>query len=166
MKHFRTRNSIILFFGIALLIIVAIASTSCTKQDDAPTYDFIFIGDNIEGGSVVYDNQTGVMYFYAYKGSLTPLYNPDGSLRVYSEYSSTQLSVANPYPHAAVVVEVDDVGDCVYASDYNGEVWMFYGAEDWMIGDIAAMIIDDCGTPEVAGDKIVSVRYCGSIAVG
>ena len=43
---------------------------------------------------------------------------------------------------------------------------MFYGAEDWMIDDIAAMIIDDCGTPEVAGDKIASVRYCGSIAVG
>ena len=111
MKHFRTRNSIILFFGIALLIIVAIASTSCMKNN-------------------------------------------------------AQLSVANPYPHAAVVVEVDDVGDCVHASDYNGEVWMFYGAEDWMIGDIAAMIIDDCGTPEVAGDKIVSVRYCGSVAVG
>lgn len=111
MKHFRTRNSIILFFGIALLIIVAIASTSCTKND-------------------------------------------------------AQLSVDNLYPHAAVVVEVDDVGDCVYASDYNDEIWMFYGAEDWMVGDIAAMIIDDCGTPEVAGNKIVSVRYCGSIAVG
>ena len=111
MKHFRTRNSIILFFGIALLVIVAIASTSCIKND-------------------------------------------------------AQLSVDNLYPHAAVVVEVDDVGDCVYASDYNSEVWMFYGAEDWMIGDIAAMIIDDCGTPEVAGDKIASVRYCGSIAVG
>ncbi len=111
MKHFRTRNSIILFFGIALLIIVAIASTSCVKNN-------------------------------------------------------AQLSVDNLYPHAAVVVEVDDVGDCVYASDYNDEIWMFYGAEDWMVGDIAAMIIDNCGTPEVAGDKIASVRYCGSIAVG
>ena len=111
MKHFRTRNSIILFFGIALLIIVAIASTSCMKND-------------------------------------------------------AQLSVDNLYPHSAVVVEVDDVGDCVYSSYYNCEVWMFYVAEDWMIGDIAAMIIDDCGTPEVAGNKIVSVRYCGSIAVG
>ena len=80
--------------------------------------------------------------------------------------NDAQPSVDNLYPHAAVVVEVDDVGDCVYASDYNGEVWMFYGAEGWMIGDIAAMIIDDCGTPEVAGDKIVSVHYCGSIAVG
>lgn len=111
MKHFRTRNSIILFFGIALLVIVAIASTSCVKNN-------------------------------------------------------AQLAVDNLYPHATVVFEVDDVGDCVYASDYNGEVWMFYGAEDWMIGDIVAMIIDDCGTPEVAGDKIVSVRCCGSIAVG
>ena len=111
MKHFRTRNSTILFFGIALLIIVAIASTSCVKNN-------------------------------------------------------AQLSVDNLYPHAAVVFEVDDVGDCVYASDYNGEVWMFYGAEEWMIGDIAAMIIDGRGTPEVAGDKIVSVRCCGSIAVG
>lgn len=111
MKHFRTRNSIILFFGIALLIIVAIASTSCMKND-------------------------------------------------------AQLSVDNLYPHAAVVVEVDDVGDRVYVSDYNGEVWMFYGSEDWLVGDIAAMVIDNMGTPEIAGDRIISVRYCGSIAVG
>lgn len=166
MKNLRTKNSIILFFGIALLIIVAIASTSCTKQDDAPTYVFTFVGDNVNGGSVVYDNQTGVMYFYAFKGSLTPLYNPDGSLRVYSEYSSPQLSVANLYPHTAVVIEVNEAEDCVYLSDFNGEIWMFYGAEDWMIGDIAAMIMDNCGTPEIAGDRIVSVRYCGSIAVG
>ena len=58
MKHFRTRNSIILFFGIALLVIVAIASTSCMKNN-------------------------------------------------------AQLSVDNLYPHAAVGVEVDDVGDYV-----------------------------------------------------
>ena len=111
MKHFRTRNSIILFFGIALLIIVAIASTSCVKNDAQPAVD-------------------------------------------------------NLYPHAAVVVEVDENNDSVYLSDYNGEIWMFYGAEDWMIGDIAAMIIDDRGTPEIAGDRIISVRYCGGIAVG
>ena len=73
MKHFRTRDSIILFFGIALIIIGAIASTSCMKND-------------------------------------------------------AQLSVDNLYPHAAVVVEVDDVGDCVYASEYNGEVSIFYGS--------------------------------------
>ena len=64
MKHFRTRNSIILFFGIALLIIVAIASTSCVKNDAQPAVD-------------------------------------------------------NLYPHTAVVVEVDDVGDCVYAKEYR-----------------------------------------------
>ena len=111
MKHFRTRNSIILFFGIALFIIVAIASTSCTKND-------------------------------------------------------AQLSVDNLYPHAAVVVEVDDVGDCVYVSDYNGEIWMLYGAEDWMIGDVVAMTMEDNGTDRIDDDEIIQARYCGSIAVG
>jgi len=111
MKNFRTRNSIILFFGIALIVVVAIASTSCVKNDPQPSVD-------------------------------------------------------NLYPHVAVVVDTDEVDDSVYLCDFNGELWKFYGVEDWMVGDIAAMIMDDRGTPEIAGDRIVSVRYCGSIAVG
>ena len=32
-----------------------------------------------------YDSSTGVMYIVSGKGGISPLYNPDGSLRIYTE---------------------------------------------------------------------------------
>ena len=32
-----------------------------------------------------YDSSTGVMYIASSSGGITPLYNPDGSLRIYTE---------------------------------------------------------------------------------
>lgn len=58
MGHYRTKNVIIFFFGIIFLVIVAVAMTSCGKNEAQPSVD-------------------------------------------------------NIYPHAAVVVEVDNVGDYV-----------------------------------------------------
>lgn len=75
---------------------------------------------------------------------------------------SPQLSVDNLYPAVAVVEEVNHDSDFVYCLDYNGEAWCFDGAEDWFAGDIVAMLVYDNGTD----DRIVSVRYAGSVAVG
>lgn len=65
------------------------------------------------------------------------------------------------YPMLAVVVELDEVDDAVICTDFNGHDWAFYGIEDWQVGDYASMIMDDNGTPWVADDIIVSVRYDG-----
>ncbi len=35
--------------------------------------------------TVCYDNKTHVMYAVSVNGGITPLYNPDGSLRIYTE---------------------------------------------------------------------------------
>lgn len=55
------------------------------KAEKAPTY-FIKISDEY-WGDIVYDTRTGVEYWLsrgAYNsGSLTPLYNADGSLLIY-----------------------------------------------------------------------------------
>lgn len=35
--------------------------------------------------AIMYDYRTGVMYATNSNGGITPLYNPDGSLRIYTE---------------------------------------------------------------------------------
>ena len=65
------------------------------------------------------------------------------------------------YPAAAVVFEIDRESDTVFAEDYNGNVWAFCGAEDWICGDVVSFIMCDMGTPEIYDDEIESVRYVG-----
>lgn len=65
------------------------------------------------------------------------------------------------YPISTIVVELHTDEDVVVVKDFNGNLWEFYGCEDWAVGDICAMIMNDCGTAEIYDDEIVSVRYCG-----
>lgn len=65
------------------------------------------------------------------------------------------------YPAAAVVFEIDRESDTVFAEDYNGNVWAFYGAEDWVCGDVVSLMMCDMGTQTIYDDEIVSVRYAG-----
>lgn len=67
------------------------------------------------------------------------------------------------YPLTAVVVELDAENDIVVCEDYAGNTWEFFGIEDWIEGDIASMIMNDKGTPEIKDDEIISVRYGGWI---
>ena len=74
--------------------------------------------------------------------------------------------VANPkekqYPTTGIVIEVNYDTDTVTVEDFNGHLWSFYGCEDWMIDDICAMLMNNCGTPEtILDDTIITVRYCG-----
>ncbi len=52
-------------------------------------FDLVTIYDGgAFGGDVVYDKNTNVMYFIMWKNgysSITPIYNTDGSLRLYEE---------------------------------------------------------------------------------
>lgn len=70
---------------------------------------------------------------------------------------------ADCYPLAAVVVECDDRNDLVTVEDAAGNLWQFYGVEDWHPGDIAAMIMDGKNTPIIYDDEIVpnTIRYAG-----
>lgn len=66
------------------------------------------------------------------------------------------------YALAAVVRDVNVNTDTVYASDGAGNLWAFRGAEDWLVGDLAGLLMDDRGTPEIADDVILSARYSGA----
>ncbi len=63
------------------------------------------------------------------------------------------------YPTTMTVTSVKN--DIVTLEDFNGYVWEFEGAEDWLVGDICACIMNDKGTPSILDDEIVKTKYCG-----
>ena len=65
----------------------------------------------------------------------------------------------NTYANLTTVVELDRDADVVTCEDYNGNLWEFYGVEDWEIGDLCNLVMFDCGTAEITDDVIVRATY-------
>ena len=72
------------------------------------------------------------------------------------------LNPANIYALTTKVVELDRENDIVVCEDFNGNLWEFYGCEDWQIDDVASLLMDDNGTSTIYDDEIVSARYNGT----
>lgn len=102
-------------------------------------YDGVDIFFKVIAGALVI--ALGVYAFFA-------LYNPP--------------MVEEEYPLSTVVCGVDIDNDIVGLEDFNGNVWEINGVEDFMEGDVVALIMSDNGTPRMIEDDIViSARYCG-----
>jgi len=78
-------------------------------------------------------------------------------VKIYKE----QNPAPKEYATCATVIEVDKENNIVTVEDFNGNLWEFEGCEDWLEGDIAAMIMNNNGTQYIYDDIIESVRYCG-----
>ena len=63
------------------------------------------------------------------------------------------------YPATTVITNIS--GDVVTMETATGHVYEMTGAEDYMTGDLVALIMDDNGTPEITDDKIISAHYAG-----
>lgn len=63
------------------------------------------------------------------------------------------------YPATMVITNIS--GDVVTMETATGHVYEMTGAEDYMTGDLVALIMDDNGTPEITDDKIISAHYAG-----
>lgn len=74
----------------------------------------------------------------------------------------SEKPVSDSYAMTTKVVELDRENDVVVCEDFNGNLWEFYGCEDWQIDDIASLLMDDNGTPTIYDDEIVSARYNGT----
>lgn len=78
---------------------------------------------------------------------------------------STACAVSAPdgfYPRTATVIEFNYMTDAVICKDCAGIVWIFYGIEDWNIGDLVSMMLYDNGTPDsIYDDEIVMAYYGG-----
>ena len=66
------------------------------------------------------------------------------------------------YPLAVKVETVDREADVVECIDGAGNVWEFFGCEDWQEGDFAALLMNDKGTPSIYDDEIITARYAGT----
>jgi len=74
----------------------------------------------------------------------------------------TGAPVGAEYPQSFTVTDVDRANDIVTFETYSGHQYLWEGCEDWEIGDRAAAIMNDAGSPEtVIDDVIVQVRYTG-----
>lgn len=67
----------------------------------------------------------------------------------------------NLYPETAVVREVDYATDTVTVECGNGNLFSFYGTDDWEEGDICSMLMNDKGTENITDDEILSMKYSG-----
>lgn len=67
------------------------------------------------------------------------------------------------YPLTAQVVELDRNADIVACADGTGNIWWFYGVEDWQVGDFASLLMDDNGTNKtIYDDIIIMAHYAGT----
>lgn len=66
------------------------------------------------------------------------------------------------YPQCMQVCEFIEETDEVICVDSNGNLWSYYGIEDYFVGDLVAVIFDDNGTPEsIYDDIVIDVRATG-----
>ena len=75
----------------------------------------------------------------------------------------TRVEDYNTYVLHGQVVDVNKEEDAVACADYDGNLWEFYGVEDWKKGDFVTMIMDTCGTTNIFDDEIVKVEYNGNV---
>lgn len=75
--------------------------------------------------------------------------------------TNTNTTTCEYYALTTVVTNVDYSIDVVACEDSTGNVWEFYGTEDWLEGDVCSMVMCDEGTDNIEDDTIVSTRYSG-----
>lgn len=66
------------------------------------------------------------------------------------------------YSRSTIVTNVNYDDDLVTVQDFFGNVWQFFGCEDWAEGDICALTMDNNGTSDtIYDDFITNTSYCG-----
>ena len=61
------------------------------------------------------------------------------------------------YPETEKVVEI--CNDTVSVETSTGNIFEFYGSEDWFVGDCVSLTMDSCGTENVTDDIIIDAHY-------
>lgn len=74
----------------------------------------------------------------------------------------TKVSMTNGeyYSLTTKIVSIDRKTDFIICKDCNGNLWTFYGSEDWEINDCASLLMNTQGTKEIFDDTIEAAKYC------
>lgn len=73
--------------------------------------------------------------------------------------ATERKQVENLYPLSTVVTGINIEDDSVTVEDSNGNLWDFYGTEDWEVGDGCSLLMDSNGTDNIEDDIIISTQY-------
>lgn len=82
-----------------------------------------------------------------------------GSKPHYNNPIGTDLTNGWYYALTTKVVAIDKEADIVTCEDCNGNLWEFYGVEDWEVGDCASLLMESHGTKKIEDDTIEDVRF-------
>ncbi len=75
---------------------------------------------------------------------------------------SNDVELSNFYPVTAMVTQVED--NLITVACQNGNIFKFDNTrEDWFVGDICSMIMNNNGTENVKDDIVVDTRYSGYV---
>lgn len=73
----------------------------------------------------------------------------------------SQFAFAEIYPKAFIIIDTIPETNIVTLWDSVGNIWEWYGIEDWMPGDIAVAIMDNNNTDIIYDDSILILQYSG-----
>lgn len=74
----------------------------------------------------------------------------------------TETKHSKEYPQTMVVTHVNEYIDSVTIETATGYQYSFWGIEDYQIGDVVAVTMNDNATEnDITDDKIVEVRFSG-----
>lgn len=65
------------------------------------------------------------------------------------------------YPETGIIIETIPEEDTAVVECANGNRFAFFGIEDYVKGDIVAMIMHNNGTAVVYDDEIIKTEYAG-----
>lgn len=75
---------------------------------------------------------------------------------------SVPPDVPDLYARSGAVISVGYSADVVTVEDSVGFRWEFNGCEDWIVGDVADLLMWDNNSPEsILDDVVLDARYSG-----
>ena len=76
-----------------------------------------------------------------------------------TEVQAKTVKVDNLYIMETIVYELDHETDEVVCETETGNLYAFYGIEDWEINDRCILLMDDMGTENIEDDEIIRTYY-------
>jgi len=76
-----------------------------------------------------------------------------------TEVEAKSVEVDNLYIMETVVYEFSHETDEVIVETKTGNLYAFYGIEDWEINDRCVLLMDDMGTESIEDDEIIRTFY-------
>lgn len=68
---------------------------------------------------------------------------------------------AETYPATMKVIAINPNADVVTMETATGHMYEMAGVEDYLVGDLVSLIMDDKETADITDDEILSARYAG-----